>query len=201
MADGVVMYTDGSCFQGSVVDSTGKELRRTTRGYGGYAAIVEHGHDGWVVRGHAADTTSTAMELEAVLAGLHSVPNHLPVRVYTDCTLVLHVHDQWRRKALPSPRNAAMWGRLQWLELGALFDVRAPVAIHLVRRRDRNDPALRLHALAHQRAHAFAQHEARLLRQGVAEGDPVWVRPPYVWRQQGWHWDGLPVVRAGMRRS
>lgn len=150
------LYTDGSCLQGRD-QATGADRRR---GRGGYAAIVEVGHEGWVVRGHAHDTTNTAMEMRAVIEGLRSLGGYADAAVvHTDCAgLFQSVHQRWRRRELSAfvrSRRAAQRRHYDdWLELAALFELRLVVF--------RQVPA-HPHAvyMAHQRAHKLARMEAR----------------------------------------
>lgn len=114
---------------------------------GGWAAVIEHGCDGWVERGAVQDTTSTRMELFAAIMGLRQVPAGEPAVLVSDCTVVWSVHDRWQRRALPG------WCRDidLWRDLAAEFDRLGPVKI-----RDER-------SAVHKRCHAIAQAEARKL--------------------------------------
>lgn len=114
---------------------------------GGWAAVVEHGSDGQVVRGMARDTTSTRMELVAAIEGLRIVPDGAPAVLNSDCTVIWSVHDRWLRRTLPqASKDIDLWralaGELDRLGLVQVVDERGPV---------------------HRRCHGIAQAEARKL--------------------------------------
>lgn len=175
------VYTDGSCLYDYEV---GGQPPRGGRGHGGWAAICEHGSDGWVLRGSVPGTTNTAMELRAAIEGLRSLPPGVAATLYTDSTLLLHVHDLWQQGVVGPyrRRRGAVRGhlhgeRLLWHELAGQYAVH-PCTLVLVRRRDQ--------VRGHQRAHAFAQHEARQARQQkLGEATRA---------------TGAPVIYAGQRR-
>jgi ribonuclease HI len=60
------VVTDGSaiCDESVLRDGAGKR-----RYPGGWAAVIEHGSEGYVLRGREADTTNVRMELRAVIEG------------------------------------------------------------------------------------------------------------------------------------
>jgi ribonuclease HI len=155
------VFTDGSCV--SVVHRAAS----TARGYGGWCAVVEHGHEGWVERGSEPNTTAVRMELAAVLGGLRSLPPEAPARLWFDCTVVLSIKD---RMDQPLPRD---WRNLRdgdlWTQVAAEFVVR-DVELRLVVKRERIPQ--------HQRAHTFAGAEAKRLREATrrAERLPEWAR-------------------------
>lgn len=152
------VYTDGSCLQGAT--STGHQYRNA---YGGWAAICEHGHEGWVVRGRSQHTSNTRMEVVAVVQGLRSLPAAVGnVEVYTDATLLLVIYDWWSRGAharVHVPRHFGLWR-----EVAAELAART-VRFVLVRKGCERDVYWR-----HRRAHVFAQYEARTARH-LTEGD------------------------------
>lgn len=137
------VWTDGSCVFGSA------ERYATGRGAGGYAAVVERGSYGWVRRGGVPDTTSSAMELRAIVEGLRSLPNAVPTVVVTDCWLAPAIQSK-RRDGL-SVRHAERRG---WAALVEQLD-RVDVVFRLVEKREV--------VPQHQRAHSFAHAEAKAM--------------------------------------
>lgn len=136
------VYTDGCCLYAA------QPFGNVGRGPGGYAAIVERQMQGWVVRGNVHNTTSTQMELMAMIEGLRSLPDESVCVLHTDCTVALSVRQRWREK-VPVPLRAKD-GDL-WRQLMAEFD-RLDCGIELIRRRDL--------VIQHRRAHAIAKAEA-----------------------------------------
>lgn len=134
------VWTDGSCQHGLPQVSKGMP------GYGGWAAIVEHGSDGRVLRGRVAQTTNVRMELRAAIEGLRVVAGGKRCVLHTDCTTLLIVYERrlW-------PRLSGRDGR-EWRELAAEFG-RLDVEIDLITK-GRRDPI-------HRRAHTIAGAEAR----------------------------------------
>lgn len=145
------VWTDGSCVNRQ------EALKHTTPkggvGYGGWSAIVEHGSDGFVLRGRVADTTNVAMELLAVIEGLRAVPTGEQAVVHTDSTVILAVLDRWQRGTLEQRGRRPIHARF-WLELASEFD-RLHVTISMVER-GMKDPV-------HKRAHALAGAETKAL--------------------------------------
>lgn len=167
-----VLYTDGSCMVPAVARERPPRtthgrlpgLRPRVTGWGGWAAVVEHGHEGWVLRGSVPATTNVRMELYAQIMGLTSLPAGAAALVYTDCSTAIGVHQKWVRGEVPNARNTQRRGAKDydlWLALAAQY-TRLQVRYHFVQRRDR--------VTGHQRAHLFSQHMARQarLRQDVA---------------------------------
>lgn len=149
---GAVLYTDGSCMH---VFDRGTGPVAGSRGWGGWAAIVECGHEGWVLRGSAADTTNVRMELTAIIEGFRSLPSGTRVLANIDCTTPVIVHHKWKSGIFKSARSS---DRTYWVELVREFE-RLDVTFQLVRRRDQIS--------GHKRAHAFAGHEARRAREAA----------------------------------
>jgi ribonuclease HI len=153
------IWTDGSC-----VHSQESKYHQTPKGgvgFGGWAAVVEHDSDGFVLRGRVAETTNVAMELVAVIEGLRAVPTGERAVVHTDSTVIVAVLDRWQRRHLQSAANRRRpvhWAL--WQKLAAEFD-RIHVTIDLLGRGAR-DPI-------HKRAHALAGAEAKALLQ-IANG-------------------------------
>lgn len=136
------IWTDGSCKHGL------PNVPKGLRGWGGWAAIVEHGSDGCVVRGRVAETTNVRMEILAAIEGLRVVPDGERALLHTDCTTLLTIRD-WRE----SGRLDMYTGRDSRLcrELAAELD-RVQVEMVLLVRGHRD--------LIHRRAHALAGAEA-----------------------------------------
>jgi ribonuclease HI len=146
--------TDGSCV-------FPPKAQGESRGSGGWAAIVEHGSDGWVLRGREPLTTSVRMELRAVIQGLRSLPDAIPVRVHSDATMVYGVWERWKHHRMPQPPARGLPDVALWYELAMEFRRFAAVEVLYVGRKDRD--------LSHQRAHIFAKAEARALSRGQGE--------------------------------
>lgn len=143
------VWTDGSCVNA-------QEARKHTTpkggvGYGGWAAIVEHDSDGFVLRGRVADTTNVVMELVAMIEGLRAVPDDEHAVLHTDCTVALAVLDRWQRGVLATSHGKHID---LWRSLGDQFD-RIHATIQMVERGMR-DPV-------HKRADAIAGAEAKAL--------------------------------------
>jgi ribonuclease HI len=146
MAEGEVtwhIYTDGSCMHGI------HNVPKATPGWGGWAAIVEHGSDGQVVRGRVPATTNVRMELRAAIEGIRVVPDGAHVVLHTDCTTISAVFFAWKeeRVGVFTGSDAKLW-----LELDAEFERLHP-RVHLIVRGE-VDPI-------HKRAHVIAGAEAR----------------------------------------
>lgn len=180
--------TDGSCVFLQPQEGA-------SRGSGGWAAIVENGSDGWVLRGRVPETTSTRMELYAVIEGLRSLPSHIPVRVRTDSTLVIGVFDRWQRgRPTTGPFTPRRKADMElWRDLSEQFDRFAAVDIVFVQRKDQYHP--------HQRAHKIAKAEARALANGVEGELPL----PEVPRNRARTWfierDPLRAAENRLRRN
>lgn len=141
------IWTDGS----AVCD---ERLRVGVKGQaklpGGWAAVVEHGIDGYVLRGRHPATTNVRMEIRAAIEGLREVPDDELVVLHFDCTVIYSVADWmlWPSRAAHEIRD----GRL-WLLLA-----------HELRRVDvRFDLLGKGYHPIHQRAHAMAGAEARAM--------------------------------------
>lgn len=144
------VWTDGSCHP---EEGEG-------RGWGGWAAIVEHGSDGHVLRGRVPDTTNVRMELVAMLEGLRAVPAGQPVTLHTDANTILSVVHRRKHGGLGKHgKDIDLWRELAD-ELG-----RVRVTVDLLGRGVR-DPI-------HKRAHSIAGSEAR----GGVQGLPVNATP------------------------
>lgn len=139
-----LVTTDGSCVTHGQADAS--------RGCGGWAAIVEHGSEGHVLRGREPVTTATRMEVLAVVEALRSLPEGTPVVVRTDALVVEHLHHGWvhgRRVPQTSvPADRALRQRL-YDEFGRL----GTVQVVYVSKKDR--------VLEHTRCHKLAGLEAR----------------------------------------
>lgn len=173
--------TDGSCVflpnhQGA------------SRGSGGWAAIVENGSDGWVLRGREPETTSVRMELRAVIEGLRSLPDLVPVRVHSDSTIIFSVWDKWTRNAMPKP-PCALPDVALWVELALQFARFTEVEVEYVGRKHR-DPR-------YQRAHLIAKAEARAHARG--DGEVPLPDVPALARKREWFVERDPLRAAALR--
>jgi ribonuclease HI len=165
------VWTDGSCLHGPTREERA-HAPRGQRGAGGWAAVVWHGDDGYVRRGHVEETTNVRMELHAAVEGLRSIDGiHQPVILHTDATTIVSVRHALERDGergtvvLPRWRPARVDSDL-WRLLAYQFE-RHDVTIDLLGRGER--PA------QHKRAHAIAGAEARELiaAQGVEVAPPL----------------------------
>jgi ribonuclease HI len=144
------IWTDGSCINRDLGKS---ETPKGGRGYGGWAAIIEHGSDGFVLRGRENATTNVRMELVAVIEGLRAVPTGDLAVVHTDSTVILSVLDRWQR----GDRESRGVHSDLWADLMACFD-RLHVKIELV---VRGKTGANERDFVHQRAHLLAGAEAK----------------------------------------
>lgn len=162
--------TDGSV----AYDRRQGDVKHPSRGWGGWAAIVEHGSDGYVVRGseelppvrrvlHGSEdnTTAVRMELRAVEHALAAIPDGEEVLVVTDATIITVVHERWTLGTLPY-RNEVKRDQAIWLDLAAHY-ARLRVSFHLLGRTERNH--------VHKRAHLIAGAAAKAAR-AAALGHP-----------------------------
>lgn len=145
-------WSDGSC----VHNNTAGVFKRG-RGYGGWAAVVEHGSEGFVLRGRQPGVTSSRMELEGAFAALEAIPDNEAVVLHVDCTVLLSVRDAWMR----AKTEKVDWSRWRdsdmWRKIAAEFD-RIDVRIELVVKGQIDR--------VHQRCHSMANAEARSLYGG-----------------------------------
>lgn len=143
------VYSDGCCLP--------DYLSRSDPG--GWAAVVEDGHAGFVVRGGEAPATSTRMELRAAIHGLRAIPTGREVRLYFDCTAIFIVRDRRARHSFPSsttrPRLPADLDL--WLELSAELD---RVRVEFCYLDDLPADEQRAARLIHRRSHIMAREEA-----------------------------------------
>jgi ribonuclease HI len=145
------IWSDGSC-----VNAQEAQKHTTPKGgvgYGGWAAVIEHGSDGFVLRGRVAETTNVVMELVAMIEGLRIVPAGESAVVHTDSTVILAVLDRWQRGTLEQGRRTPVHADL-WRDLAGEFD-RLRVTVSMVER-GMKDPV-------HKRAHVLAGAEAKAL--------------------------------------
>lgn len=144
------VYTDGSAAMGAF--ST-----RGSRHPGGWAAVVEHGHDGYVVRGRERDTTNVRMELTAVIRGLESIAPSSTVTVHTDSSVIFTVQERWARGILDVAQGKDID---LWVLLGHQLDRMAHVRLVWITKGG--------HPI-HRRAHAIAGAEANALKNGLPD--------------------------------
>ena len=90
----IEIYTDGSC--------------DVNPGPGGWAAIIIEDGSKRVLRGKEAKTTNNRMEIQAVIEGLHSLPELAVATVFSDSQYVLNTMTKsWKRNA-----NRDLWEKL-----------------------------------------------------------------------------------------
>lgn len=142
------VYCDGSAQMGPQAAPGGGHA-------GGWAAVVEHGSDGYVARGRQAKTTNTRMELVAVIEGLRSIRDGQDVVVHTDCSAVFRVRERQLRGILAN--SLGKDGDL-WLELAAQFNRMSRVELRAVPKGGNS---------IHARAHAIAGSEAKAENAGL----------------------------------
>lgn len=166
-----MLYTDGSC------------IKR----WGGWAAIVEHGSDGYVLRGREQDTTSVRMELWAVIEGLRSIPSGETVAAHFDTTVLFAIREDWlaqRRDpgiALRSRKDFDLWR-----EVKEEFE-RLEVRLRYIEKREVSR--------IHQRAHVIAQTEARVAAGYLPRAEAWHPLPPQHRWIIGHYEDGSTVIR------
>lgn len=160
------VFTDGSAICDESVPQENSLGKR--RFPGGWAAVIEHGSDGYVIRGREADTTNVRMELRAVIEGLKQVPDGEMAVLHFDCTVVFSVREHWmsgtldRLSLVENPKKRAADLDL-WFLLGDQFS-RIDVALTLIGRGP--NPV-------HRRAHGIAQTEAKAMAAGLPENGTV----------------------------
>lgn len=158
------IYTDGSA-------ACGPDAVPGQRYPGGYAAIVEHGSDGYVVRGRQVATTNVRMELTAVIRALESITgwqarDHDLIEIHTDCSAVFSIVERRARGTLK--HNRGRKDHDLWLELDAQLDRFKHVRFREIPRGG--------HPI-HRRAHAIAGVEAKALAQGLPDDVTILSEP------------------------
>lgn len=151
------VYTDGSAQMGA-------SSVRGSRHPGGWAAVVEHGSDGYVIRGREAETTNTRMELTAVIRGLDSIEEGQDVCVHTDCMAVFSIRERHIRGNLAVSLGK---DRDLWIEVGRQFG--------RVRRLELRQVVRGGHPI-HRRAHKIAATEGKAQAAGLAADMTVLAR-------------------------
>lgn len=138
------VWTDGSCAHGVAQTPKGG------LGWGGWAALVEHGSEGFTLHGRVPETTNVRMELLAAVEGLRAVPDDTPCVLHTDCTTVGGVFLGWQDGAIPGGFKGPD-ARL-WLELDAEFERVRRCAVQLVVRGQKDPRHSRMHTLSRAEA-------------------------------------------------
>lgn len=154
------VFTDGSAICDEAVVVVGDGKRRFP---GGWAAVIEHGSEGYVIRGREPDTTNVRMELRAVIEGLKQVPGGERAVLHFDCTVVLSVLDRWKNGTfdrIPTKKGADLD---LWVLLAHQFD-RIEVYFEMIGRGP--NPV-------HRRAHGIAQTEAKAMAAGLPPNGTV----------------------------
>lgn len=135
------LYTDGSAITTSFV-------KGRDRWPGGWAVVVEHGSDGFTLRGRETFTSSTKMELRAAIEALRVVPLDQTAVLHFDCTAIMLAHQRWKEGTVYDYTGG---DSALWKELAREFS-RVDVVLEMIGRGG-ND--------IHNRAHVMAQGEAR----------------------------------------
>lgn len=157
------VWTDGS----AITEPRSRGGCRTFPG--GWAAVIERGSDGYVIRGREAGTTNVRMEIRAVIEGLKAIPGGESVTIHFDATVIFSVRERWARDQLAPELLRRHDDRDLWWELAAQFDrLHAEIPNRVV-----TDMIGRGSFPIHRRAHQIAQSEAR----AVANGLPDWAIP------------------------
>lgn len=176
------VYTDGSAL---TID------HKKPPYIGGWAAVVEHGSDGFVVRGRVAKTTSLRMELRAVIEGLSNTPEGEHVVLHTDCSTVMVIKLRLEQHQLPSLRNCA-GDQKMWLDVASLMAGRVVVV----------SPIPKGGHPIHARAHKIAKAEARALDMNLPDEAQIEELPT---RKQRRRWDdrvnGATPVRDAFAKA
>lgn len=158
------VFTDGS----AISDATSLRVVTGKHRYpGGWAAVIEHGSDGYVIRGREPDTTNVRMELRAVIEGLKQVPGGERAELHFDCTVIYRIRERWQGGVLDELRHVEGKKRLAdgdlWFMVGEQFD-RIAVDLRMIGRGP--NPV-------HRRAHGIAQMEARAMAAGLPANGTV----------------------------
>lgn len=104
----VVLYTDGAC--------------SGNPGAGGYAAILSYKGKEKVITGGQEMTTNNRMELMAVIVGLESVKENVPVKVYSDSAYVVNAFNQnwidsWQKNNWKTSGKSEVLNKDLWIKL------------------------------------------------------------------------------------
>lgn len=142
------VWTDGAAI--------GHDTRRGERQPGGWAAVVEYGSDGYVLRGREPDTTNVRMEIRAAVEALRSLPTGASVTLVTDATVITTVHQRWARSLPLLGKDADLWDALAFE-----FDRHAPSGLKVKLLGRGTAPP------QHRRAHSIAGAEARSQAKGL----------------------------------
>lgn len=164
------VWADGSCV---VTGAKRRKQRPFMLGPGGWAAVVEHGSDGVVLRGREPETTNVRMELRAAIEGLRAVPSYKPVTLHVDCTVMLIVFHRWIYGELDNNKGR---DHALWVELADEYARLDPVQIDLL---ESSDPI-------HRRAHVIAGAEARALHRGLPSDATPLTQPPARKDRRNW---------------
>lgn len=152
------VWTDGSC----VYDSPRETATKGGRGYGGWAARVEHDASsfGASLRGRVLVATNVLMEIRAALEGLRLVPPGARVVVHTDSTELVSVYYTWLERRLRA--RDRRHGR-QWVMLASEYARMGDVEFELLGRGARD--------YRHKACHVAAGQEAKACRDGLPDGE------------------------------
>ena len=112
----IQMFTDGAC--------------KGNPGIGGWGVIIEHESGTMELKGYEEFTTNNKMELTAVIKGLKSIENNLPVKVVTDSQYVkIGINEwiiKWKKNGWKTASKKDVKNKELWQELDQLvknFDV------------------------------------------------------------------------------
>ena len=113
----IQMYTDGAC--------------KGNPGIGGWGVFVEHESGTTELKGYEEFTTNNKMELTAVIKGLKSIENNLPVIIVTDSQYVKNGINEWiikwkkngwKTASKKNVKNKELWQELDQLANDAITD-------------------------------------------------------------------------------
>jgi len=106
--ENVVLYTDGAC--------------SGNPGVGGWASILSYKGKEKILSGGEKLTTNNRMELMAVICGLESIKENVPIKVFSDSAYVVNAFNQnwienwqkndWKTAGKGEVQNKELWQRL-----------------------------------------------------------------------------------------
>ena len=124
----IQMFTDGAC--------------KGNPGIGGWGVIIAHESGTMELKGYEEFTTNNKMELTAVIKGLKSIENNLPVKIVTDSQYVKNGINEWiikwkkngwKTASKKNVKNKELWQELDQLVQNILRSIldREPIALQV----------------------------------------------------------------------
>jgi ribonuclease HI len=128
---------------------------------GGYAALIRLDGEERIVSGRCLATTSSAMELTAVICALEALPQSVPARIYTDSQYVITGATErlpwWRSRGWRIVKGGRVANRDLWQRLSVLLNERT-IQWHWVKGHAGDPLNERVHGLAYAQAQqSFSQ--------------------------------------------